>query len=211
MATEHSIPSCSPSVRTPLVRANLRSHGIAIERLKKHTQCVNIPRRRRVTAITGVALLIMTLSACVQDAANIRRQPEAATASAEAPSNTELMPTPNCPDTILRYARDHGLLEPSQQPTDTFRLPEAQFSGTPDCYLVDRSKDPAYSAAIWLTPPENLLDAVNAALTDAGYRQSADYGPYTWWLAAETPASARHAVQYSTHPVENQLALWLWW
>lgn len=196
---------CSHSLGRRKERSRL---GIAIQRHTTHTERVCKPLSRGVLVAIGMTFLVPALAGCVHNQDDSAEAVASAPYLTASPSSTQNL---GCPDIILQYAREHGISSPAQLDSEAFGLPEAHLSNAPDCYLLDETEASMHHAAVWLDPPDDLLSTVNSVLTDAGYRQSADYGPYTWLFETEILSEAPHVIQSSTQPLDESLALWLIW
>lgn len=116
-----------------------------------------------------------------------------------------------CTDGILDYLKEHGFPEPEPLDPATISIPEAAFSGVPDCYIVDEYGGAPRYSAIWAGGGAGVLADLGAALTAGGYVQSSDYGPNVWWFDGEEPTTAAHALSAAEQPIDGADTLWVAW
>ena len=171
--------------------------------------------RSSLVAATAALIVLLPLSACSSGTAAPPADdggdaaPSASAPAAAAPD--EPAETYGCTPELLAYAQQYGY--PAAKPLDpaSLEIPDVTFAQGPTCYLTDEDTGAVRYAAFWAEDPQGVLTALGAALDEAGYQQSDDYGPLIWWKGGDEPTSAEHAVGAAPQPVDGVDVLYVTW
>jgi hypothetical protein len=151
-------------------------------------------------AITASALVLAGCSiTSTSESVTVSQAPDSGTgasSSADAGGAAASGEMYGCTDDVIAFLTEHGYPDPvPQSPSTPIEIGGVTMTTLPvTCLIRDEYGGYPRYAAYFAGADTTVYDDVNANLTNAGYVQSDEYGPWVWWLNGEGPTSAEHAV-----------------
>ena len=158
---------------------------------------------RTPTVLAASDALLLVLAGCAGSPAADPSTPDEAPDTASG----EMF---GCTQGILDYIAE--LSYPEAVPIDpaTLEFPGgATIATEPSCLVKDESGGVTRYGAFFPGDGAQAIAELGPALEAGGYVQSADYGPYVWWIGGDEPVGAEHQVSVGPQVIDGADVLWL--
>ena len=166
--------------------------------------------KRTTSAIAASAALLLLLAGCGAQS----------TESGDTPSDTDATTTEGteessgeqygCTEAIFDYIAELSYPEAIAIDPASLEIPDGITIATvPTCLVKDESGGVTRYGAFFPGDGAEAIADLGPALEAGGYVQSADYGPYVWWIGGDEPVGAEHQVGVGPQVIGGADVLWL--